>query len=101
MTILPRPFPDEFQSLSWGIVGIFSAWGGIVRYLMDNPPGKYSCKEMCYQIAISGFTGFLGGFYAYEHNYSSVMILATSGVSGSFGGSLLKWIWQRIFSKQK
>ncbi|ECF7068456.1 holin [Salmonella enterica subsp. enterica] len=99
MTVLTRPFMDDIKTFSWGIVGLFSAWGGIVRYLIDHPSGKFACKEMFCQVAISGFTGLLGGFYAYEHNYSSVMILATSGVSGSFGGNLLKWVWQRIFHK--
>lgn len=27
--------PTDTQAITWLIIGIFSAWGGVVRYLMD------------------------------------------------------------------
>ncbi|QHM72434.1 phage holin family protein [Mixta intestinalis] len=94
--MITKPFPDDLWIVSWMVVGFFSAWSGVVRYLMDHPTGKWSCAGMISQVVISGFTGFLGGFYAYEYNYSGVMTIAMAGVSGTFGGSLLRWLWLRF-----
>lgn len=33
---LPKPLPDNDQVFSWLVVGGFSAWGGIVRYFLEN-----------------------------------------------------------------
>ncbi|CAI1221181.1 phage holin family protein [Serratia quinivorans] len=99
MLILPKPVPDDGQTFLWLIVGVFSAWGGVVRYLMDSQTsGKHwSWSGVLSQVVISGFTGFLGGFYGYEQNYSQLMTLALAGISGSLGSELLRWLWQRVF----
>lgn len=89
---------DTNQYLLWAGVGLFSIWGGGVRYLTDwqIKKGKCSWRDAVTQIVISGFTGFLGGGYGYEQHYSEFMILAIAGVSGSLGGNLLNKLWQRF-----
>ena len=82
----------------WGTVGLFSFWGGVVRYLVDRRNGrrKGSWREGISQIVISGFTGFLGGFYGYEQYHSEFMTLVIACVSSSLGGNLLSQVWQRF-----
>lgn len=97
---LPKPLPDSDKAFSWLIIGIFSAWGGIVRYLMDHKVSgrKFSWYEIITQVVVSGFTGFLGGVYGYETGYSELMTLVFSGLGGVLGGHLLDLLWAR-FSK--
>ncbi|MEL5589508.1 phage holin family protein [Serratia ureilytica] len=81
---LPKPLPDSDRVFSWLIVGAFSAWGGIVRYLIDNKASgkKFSWQEIFTQVVISGFTGFLAGVYGYEKGYSEFMTILFSGLGG-------------------
>jgi len=100
MDILARPVPESTQTFLWLSVGIFAAWSGVVRYLMDKRDSgqHWSWPDVASQIVISGFCGFLGGLYSYEHGYSETMTVVVSGVSGAMSGGLLRWLWQRIFS---
>lgn len=88
--------------LLWSTVGLFSLWGGIVRYLISHQKRKkqWSWQQILIQLVISGFTGFLGGFYCYEQNYGPFMIIAISGLSSWLGSSLLSWLWQNLVGKQ-
>lgn len=94
--------PDNVQSVSWVVVGFFSAWGGLVRYLMDIRPGGRRWRWMAAlsQVIISCFTGFLGGLYGYEMNSSSTMTLIIAGVCSTLGSSLLYRLWQRFWPGQ-
>lgn len=96
MTMLP--LPDGTQSLPWLAVGFFSAWGGLVRYLMDirHSGTKWCWAAVISQMTISSFTGFLGGFYIYEQNGSNFMALFAAGLSSTLGGTLLRWLWKRF-----
>ncbi|ECE6306373.1 TPA: phage holin family protein [Salmonella enterica subsp. enterica serovar Ball] len=98
MFMLPKPLPDAGTTFSWLLVGCFSAWGGIVRYLMENKAsGKnFSWHEVLRQVVISGFTGFLAGIYSYEHGYSNLMTMVYSGLGGALGGYLLDLLWKRF-----
>lgn len=89
---------ENTQALSWLIVGFFSAWGGLVRYLMDiSPAGVRWCWVAAMtQVGISCFTGFLGGFYSYEQHNSMLMTLVAAGISSTLGSTLLRWLWRRI-----
>lgn len=103
---LPKPLPDSDRVFSWLIVGAFSAWGGIVRYLIDNKASgkKFSWREIFTQVVISGFTGFLAGVYGYEKGYSEFMTILLSGLGGALGGRLLDLLWRRLsdlFDKNK
>ncbi|CAI1527534.1 phage holin family protein [Serratia plymuthica] len=95
---LPKPLPDNGRVFSWLIVGGFSAWGGIVRYLMENKASgkEFSWHEVFKQVVISGFTGFLGGVYGYEEGYSEFMTMVFSGLGGILGGRLLDLLWKRF-----
>nr|ULG13357.1 hypothetical protein AGR96Xp_00104 [Serratia proteamaculans]ULG13570.1 hypothetical protein 1Ap1_00077 [Serratia proteamaculans]ULG13682.1 hypothetical protein 4p_00101 [Serratia proteamaculans]ULG15133.1 hypothetical protein 163p1_00038 [Serratia proteamaculans]ULG16369.1 hypothetical protein 1129p_00006 [Serratia proteamaculans] len=95
---LPKPLPDSDIVFSWLIVGGFSAWGGIVRYLMENKESgeKFSWLEVFKQVVISGFTGFLAGIYGYEQGYSEFITMAFSGLGGALGGHLLDLLWKRL-----
>ncbi|BEM26662.1 hypothetical protein SME05J_02320 [Serratia marcescens] len=97
---LPKPLPDSDRAFSWLIVGGFSAWGGIVRYLMENKASgrKFSWREIFTQVVISGFTGFLAGVYGYEQGYSEFMTMVFSGLGGALGGHLLDVLWRRLFN---
>jgi len=94
---LPKPLSDNDRVFSWLIVGGFSAWGGFVRYLMENKASgkKFSWHEVLNQVVISGFTGFLAGLYGYERGNSEFMVVVFSGLGGSFGGHLLDLLWKR------
>jgi uncharacterized membrane protein YeaQ/YmgE (transglycosylase-associated protein family) len=95
---LPKPLPDNDQVFSWLIVGGFSAWGGIVRYLMENKASgkKFSWHEVFKQVVISGFTGFLAGVYGYEQGYGEFMTMVFSGLGGALSGHLLDLLWKRF-----
>jgi hypothetical protein len=95
---LPKPLPDDGSIFLWLFVGGFSAWGGIVRYLMDNKASgeKFSWSEIFTQVVISGFTGFLAGVYGYELGYSEFVTIVFSGLGGTFGGRLLDLLWKRF-----
>lgn len=97
---LPKPTSESERVFSWLIVGVFSAWGGIVRYLIDQKASekKFLWADFFTQVVISGFTGFLCGIYVYEKGYSELMILAFSGMGGVLGGHLLDVFWKRIAS---
>lgn len=95
MNTLHRLVLNSDCVLTWIIVGFFAAWG-CVRYLMDTEHKKMTFIGLLSQIMISVFTGFLGGFYAYENNYSNVMLIAFSGICSTLGNSLLRWVWQRF-----
>lgn len=88
------------ESFSWMLVGIFSVWGGVVRYLMDNQGHKRKHKwaEAISQITISGFTGFLGGLYSFEHGNSPLMTLITAGLSSTLGSTMLHLLWRRVIA---
>ena len=95
---LPKPLPDNEQVFSWLVVGGFSAWGGIVRYLMENKVSgkKFSWHEVFSQVVISIFTGFLAGIYGYEQGYSEFMTMVFSGLGVVLGGHLLDLLWKRF-----
>lgn len=88
----------HIEATSWLVVGFFSAWGGLVRYLMDiSPAGARWCwMAAVSQIVISSFTGFLGGFYSYEQQYSPLMTLVIASLSSTLGGTLLRWLWKHF-----
>ncbi len=95
---LPKPLPDNDHVFSWVIVGGISAWGGIVRYLMENKDSgeNFSWHEVFNQVVISGFTGLVAGVYSYEQGYSELMVIVFSGLGGALGGHLLDLIWKRF-----
>lgn len=95
---LPKPLPDDDTAFSWLIVGMFSAWGGVVRYLIENRASgkKFSWYEVSSQVVISGFTGFLAGIYGYEQGYNELMTMVFSGLGGAFGSHLLDVLWKRF-----
>lgn len=86
------------ESVSWVMVGFFSAWGGLVRYLMDSQGYKKKQRWLAAisQIVISSFTGFLGGLYGFEHGVSPLMTLIIAGICSTLGSTLLHWLWQRM-----
>jgi fluoride ion exporter CrcB/FEX len=90
--------PENVQAVSWLVIGFFSAWGGLVRYLMDiRPAGQQWCwMAAISQVIISCFTGFLGGLYSYEQHNSVLMALVIAGICSTLGSSLLHWLWRRI-----
>jgi uncharacterized membrane protein HdeD (DUF308 family) len=106
MTISPDMLTELMsrpsESVSWVMVGIFSAWGGVVRYLMDSRgrKRKHRYMEAISQIIISGFTGFLGGLYSFEQGNSPLMTLIMAGICSTLGSTLLIWLWRQILPEE-
>lgn len=101
--MMTEHLPDAGQSVPWVIIGVFSAWGGVVRYLMDlrDSGTRWRWTAMASRVVISGFTGFLGGLYGYEQHYGPLTALVMAGVSSTLGGSLLRWLWRRVLQGQE
>lgn len=97
---LPKPLPENDTVFSWLIVGIFSTWGGIVRYLIENRASKKKISWAAFlsQIVISGFTGLLAGIFGYEKGYGQFMTIVFSGLGGVLGVCLLDFVLKRFSS---
>ncbi len=95
--------PSDAQVINWIIIGVFSAWGGLVRYLIDMHESvhKWSWMGVASQIVISSFTGLLGGLLSFENGASHYMTYAVSGLFGTMGSTALSYIWQRLFRSQE
>jgi hypothetical protein len=87
----------SIAGVSWLIVLALSCWGGLVRYLIDVKQNKaaWSWVNALAQIAVSGFTGLIGGLISVESGLSLYMILVTSGISGAMG-SVADVFWERL-----
>ncbi|MGC6062005.1 phage holin family protein [Enterobacter kobei] len=82
----------------WINIGLFSVWGGVVRFLMKirGRRRKKWFMPLLSQLIVSGFAGFLSGVYAMEHGSSYNMIMLTAAASSTLGGTLLRHVWQFI-----
>ena len=91
--------PTDTQAISWLIIGAFSAWGGLVRYLIDRQQTQtmWSWLGVITQLVISSFTGLLGGLLSFESGVSSHMTFIVAGLFGALGRSALAYLWQRFF----
>lgn len=88
----------KIVGLSWLILLGIACWGGLVRYLIDVKQNKatWSWINAFAQIAVSGFTGLIGGLMSVEGGLSFHMILVTSGISGAMGSVALTYFWERL-----
>ncbi|MBW7984813.1 phage holin family protein [Enterobacillus tribolii] len=95
--------PIDTQFIIWVIIGIFSAWGGLVRYLMDIQGARYKWRWMgaISQVIISSFTGLLGGLLIFESGASYYMAFIFSGLFGAMGSTALSYIWRYLFHSSK
>lgn len=89
---------STLAGISWLILLALACWGGLVRYLIDVKQNKatWSWINALAQMAVSGFTGVIGGLVSVESGLSLYMILAAAGVSGAMGSVALTWFWERI-----
>lgn len=89
---------ESIAGVSWLIVLALSCWGGLVRYLIDVKQNKttWSWINALAQIAVSGFTGLIGGLISVESGLSLYMILVTAGISGTMGSVALTYFWERL-----
>ncbi|ELI7922731.1 MULTISPECIES: phage holin family protein [Yersinia] len=96
MTIPPVA---DSQIVTWLIIGGLSAWGGLVRYLLDmkGKQGVWCWVGLLSQIIISSFTGLLGGLLSFENGVSAYMTFIVAGLFGTLGGTALSYLWQRFF----
>ncbi|RAU43976.1 holin [Pseudocitrobacter sp. RIT415] len=92
------PDKESMAGLSWLVLLGLACWGGLVRYLIDvkNNKATWSWINALAQIAVSGFTGVIGGLISLESGLSFYMILATSGISGAMGSVALTYFWERL-----
>ena len=89
---------ESVAGLSWLVLLGLACWGGLVRYLIDvkNNKASWSLVNALAQIAVSGFTGVIGGLISLEGGLSFYIILAVSGVSGAMGSVALTYFWERL-----
>ena len=89
---------ESIAGLSWIVVLVLACWGGLVRYPIDVKQNKatWSWINALAQIAVSGFTGVIGGLVSVESGLSLYMILAAAGVSGAMGSVALTYFWERL-----
>ncbi|EMO7792448.1 phage holin family protein [Lelliottia amnigena] len=92
------PDKESMAGLSWLVLLGLACWGGLVRYLIDvkNNKATWSWVNALAQIAVSGFTGVIGGLISLEGGLSFYLILAASGVSGAMGSVALTYFWERL-----
>lgn len=90
--------PCEGNIITWLIIGAFSTWGGLVRYIMDtqNKQVKWSWMGVICQLVVSGFTGLTGGMLSVESGVSSYTTFIVAGLFGTMGSTALSYLWQRI-----
>ncbi|ECR0980035.1 holin [Salmonella enterica subsp. enterica serovar Montevideo] len=90
--------PLEASLLTWAFIGFFSAWGGVVGYLinMQEKNEKLNFVNIITQVVISTFTGILGGFVSFEYGTSSHMTFVISGIFSTMGASSIKLLWSRF-----
>lgn len=89
---------ESMTWLSWAIVAGIACWGGLVRYLIDIRQSKavWSWANAIAQVAVSVFTGVIGGLVSVESSLSLHMVFAVAGISGSMGSVALTFFWERI-----
>ena len=89
---------ESIAGLSWIVVLVLACWGGLVRYLIDVKQNKatWSWINALAQIAVSGFTGVIGGLVSVESGLSLYMTLAAPGTSGAMGSVALTYFWERL-----
>lgn len=90
--------PDDAQLITWMIIGLVSAWGGVVRYIMDVKNGKVEWRwfGIFFQVIVSAFTGVLGGLLSFEMGSSIYMACAIAGLFGAMGSGAIDLIANRI-----
>jgi LydA holin phage, holin superfamily III len=93
---------DDFL-ITWVIIGTFSAWGGLVRYIVDqnNEYEEWSWMGVICQIIVSAFTGLIGGLFSFETGTSRYLTFAVAGLFGAMGNTALKYLWQRFSNHSK
>ncbi len=70
----------------------------VLTNVPNHPAGKIypGYRNALAQIAVSGFTGLIGGLISVESGLSLYMILVTSGISGAMGSVALTYFWERL-----
>lgn len=96
---MPEKDPGNFAALSWLVVIAISAWGGVVRYLMDIQANKakWSWVAALAQVVVSSFTGLIGGMISQETGMSLNMTYVGAGLCGAMGSIALTYFWERFF----
>lgn len=96
-------YPEANNVYAWLMIGLFSAWGGVVRYIIDYKNGGegLTLSGLRNQFIISGFTGVLGGLIGFEGGASYYMTLILSGTSGAMGSFALNVIWKFYIMRKR
>ncbi|MDA5545061.1 MULTISPECIES: phage holin family protein [Yersinia] len=94
--------PGDNLVITWLIIGALSAWGGLVRYILDknNEEDEWSWAAVISQVIVSGFTGLIGGLISFEGGISRYMTFAIAGLFGAMGSSALQYLWHRFFGQE-
>nr|WP_275323458.1 phage holin family protein [Xenorhabdus bovienii] len=97
------PNKDPIELYQWLILLLLSAWGGIVRYIIDikTSNARWSWIGAFAQVVVSGFTGLIGGFVSLEAGLSLYLMFVSAGVSGAMGSIALTYFWNRLTGEQR
>ena len=87
--------PNDIQIMTWLTVGVFSTWGGVVRYLLD-------VREKSAPELVRGYgtgccvrvTGLFGGLLVFETGRSNNILFVVSGSAG------LDYLYARVLSEK-
>lgn len=73
---------------------LFSAWGGIARYLVDHRDrNKRWCRKNLFtHLFLSCFTGVLAAIYSLGQDQGDMMAILFAGVAGWSGKTVLVWL---------
>lgn len=90
--------PEDTQLLTWMFIGLVSAWGGLVRYIIDvkNDKAEWRWIGFVFQVIISGFTGMLGGLLSFEIGSSIYITCVIAGLFGAIGSGSIELIANRV-----
>nr|WP_301538343.1 phage holin family protein [Providencia rettgeri] len=88
---------------AWGVILAISLYGGLARYIIDSKRNGYpfSWFGALSQMAVSGFTGVLGGLGALESGASMYIILFAAGMAGAMGSVALDFFWAKYTGGRK
>jgi hypothetical protein len=90
--------------LAWLLIGLFSAWSGIVSYLKAKQNKRKKTISVVTYLISSGFFGILGGLLAFEAQMSYYLTLVASGVFGILGYQMvpyfLRWLSEYVNRKR-
>lgn len=96
-------FMNDANIVIWIFIGWLSAWGGVVKYIIEHPNSrqKIHLNELMKSMVISSFAGMMGGLLSFEMGMTHYMILLMSGLCGTMGSSAIHYLQEITFRRKR